>query len=111
MTEIEPVPNPLANFEIGLIAIPQADDVLILPDADRTTTDFIVASRIFLVLVITICRLWSITTFVKLVTDDSKHEVFPQSICDALSQANDPFSTREIQRVFPYWSADTGVKE
>jgi hypothetical protein len=90
-------PNPLAYFEISLIAIPQADDIFVLSNADSASTDLVVGSgRIVIVIVFSVCRSRAIATPVKLVTNDGKHEIFPQTIRNALSQTNDPFSAGDV---------------
>jgi len=47
----------------------------------------------------------------KLVADEGEDEVLPDAIGDALSEAEDPLSTGEVEGVFPYGAADALVEE
>jgi len=61
--------------------------------------------RLWWISIITTCAL------VELIAYDSHHEIFPKAICHTLSETNDPFSTRDVQRVLPHWLAHTDVEE
>ena len=47
----------------------------------------------------------------ELVTNQSEDEVLPDVVCNALAEAQNPLSTREVKRVLPYWAADALMKE
>jgi hypothetical protein len=47
----------------------------------------------------------------ELVANESKNEVLPYAICDALAEAQDPLSTGEVKRVLPYGATDALMEE
>ena len=47
----------------------------------------------------------------ELVTNQSEDKVLPDAVCDALAEAQNPLSTGEVKRVFPYWAVDALMKE
>ena len=47
----------------------------------------------------------------KLVADESENEVLPDAVGDALAEAEDPLSAREVEGVFPYGTTDALVEE
>lgn len=79
--------------------VPYAHDVLALPHTDSAAADLWPFSRLRVGLVI------------ELVADNGKDQVFPDTVCDTFLQTNDPFSAREIQRVFPDWPAHGRVEQ
>jgi hypothetical protein len=50
-------------------------------------------------------------TLIKLVPNDGEDDVLPDTVGYTFSKTNNPFSTRDVKRVFPNRSSDTGVKE
>jgi len=38
-------------------------------------------------------------------------QILPQSIRNAFTKANDPFTAVDVKRVFPDWTPDIGVKQ
>jgi hypothetical protein len=46
-----------------------------------------------------------------LVSNDAKDKVLPDAIGNAFFKSNYPFTSGKVKRVFPDWSAHTGVEE
>jgi len=48
---------------------------------------------------------------IELVPDDRYDQVLPETVCEALSETQDPFPPRYVQRVFPNGPTNPGVEE
>lgn len=112
------VPDSLVSFHL----IPQGHNVLALPHTDRAPTNLrpfksTVASIFRLVCASETCLgpggivRSSTTAVIKLVANDGHYQIFPESIRDALFKTNYPFTTSNVQRVFPHWSSNTRVEK
>jgi len=110
-------PNLLPALFIPSHPIPHTDDIFTLPHADRAPTDLrqlplrpILHPIPLLPSVINGVRVHS-PTIIKEVAHYGQNEVFPEAIGDAFSETDDPFSSREVEGVFPYRSTDRRMEE
>jgi hypothetical protein len=94
----------LPMLGVTFIPIPNAHDVLALPHADRAPAHL---RPLLAVLPRALLR----RAPVELVAHDRKHEVLPNTVRDALSEADDPLPTSNVHRVLPDGPAHALVEE
>lgn len=82
----------LLRLRVPVMAVPERDNVLVLPDAYSTSAHFWPLPWRDAVLVAARTHVCSVDDALELVTDDGKNEVLPQPIRDALSKADDPLA-------------------
>lgn len=83
MTVLYP-PDFFTYFHIRVNAIPDSHDILTLPDADCTPTDFWPLLAVIVLCAVTVIEA-APSAFVKHVTHDATHEILPYTIGDTLS--------------------------
>jgi hypothetical protein len=76
-------PDLILRLSVVSILIPDTDDVFIVTDAHHSPTDLM--------------------TNIKLLTNDSQHQLLPISGGQSLLQADHPFAPSLILRIFPSW--------
>ena len=79
------------------MAIPERNDVLVLPNADGTPAHL----RPVPVCRVNSGRIRRVDDTLELIPNDRKDEVLPQAVRDALAEADNPLAARQVQGVFP----------
>jgi len=108
------VPNFLPNLNIPIDPVPQTDNVFALSHTDGTPTNLrpirprppTVAPILPTPGIIARSLLYN-PTFIELIPNNSKDEILPNPIRNALLQADDPFPAREVEWILPNRSTDT----
>ena len=75
------VPDLAVGFSVFGVAVPQADDIFVKPNAQFGTADLV--------------------SNIELLPDDGEQELLPKLSCKSLPQSHDPCSPTAVVRIFP----------